>query len=183
MADHRADLASAVARRRKQLRLPIDLSSVGGPSEMTVRKVESAAPGDIRPATAARLEKALQWRPGIVSTLLAGSAPADPEAWALTSDAPAQPPVVDLPDLSVEAAVRETVADLPEEAPAHASLVALALTLARKLDEGAGLATAAVARELRSTLDVLTKTEGDGDDELSDFVASLSSPLGHSPVT
>ncbi len=94
--------------------------------------------------------------------------------------APPPEPDPDLPALSVEAAVRETVADLPEESLAHASLVALALTLARKLDEGAGLATAAVARELRSTLDVLTKQEGgDDDDALNDFVSSLSTPLGH----
>jgi hypothetical protein len=89
----------------------------------------------------------------------------------------------DLPALSVEAAVRETVADLPPTSPAHAALVATALTLARKLDEGAGLATAAVARELRSTLDVLTKTEGDDDDELAGFVNSLSSPMGNPPFS
>lgn len=183
MADHRSVLAAAVARRRKQLRLPVDLSSTGGPSEMTVRKVESAAPGDIRPATRTRLEKALLWRPGIVASVLAGTAPSDPEAWVASESAPAQPLVVDLPELSVEAAVRTTVADLPEEAPAHVSLVALALTLARKLDEGAGLATAAVARELRSTLDVLTRTEGDDDDELADFVSRLSAPMGDPAIS
>lgn len=78
--------------------------------------------------------------------------------------------------------MRDTLDDIPEIAPAHVALVSLALTLARKLDEGAGLATAAVARELRATLDVLTKGDGDdSDDEFTGFIASLSSPLGHPP--
>lgn len=94
--------------------------------------------------------------------------------------APPPEPDPDLPALSVEAAVRESLAGIPEVAPAHAALVATALTLARKLDEGAGLATAAVSRELRSTLDVLTKQEGDDDDDaLSDFVSRLSAPMGN----
>jgi hypothetical protein len=98
--------------------------------------------------------------------------------------APPPEPDPDLPELSVEAAVRETVEDLDQVTPAHVALVATALTLARKLDEGAGLATAAVARELRAVLDVLTKTEGDdADDALNDFVNSLSSPLGHHPLS
>lgn len=88
-------------------------------------------------------------------------------------------PRPDLPPLSVEDAVRESVEGLPETSPAHAALVATALTLARKLDDGAGLATAAVARELRSVLDVLTKTEGGDDDDLNAFVSGLSSPLGN----
>lgn len=94
---------------------------------------------------------------------------------------PADPPPErgDLPELSVEAAVRTSVDGLPEVSPAHAALVATALTLARKLDEGAGLATAAVARELRSVLDVLTKQEVAEDDEFSGFVASLSTAVGH----
>ena len=97
--------------------------------------------------------------------------------------APSPEPRDDLPPLSVEDAVRESLADLPEVAPAHVALVATALTLARKLDEGAGLATAAVARELRCVLDVLTKTEGDDDDELSDFVSRLSAPVGNAPFS
>jgi hypothetical protein len=85
-------------------------------------------------------------------------------------------------DLSVENAVREVLSELPETSPAHGILVATALTLARKLDEGAGLATAAVARELRVTVDVITQSGGDDDDDaLSDFVSRLSSPTGVGP--
>jgi hypothetical protein len=58
----------------------------------------------------------------------------------------------------------------------HAVLVATALTLARKLDEGAGLATAAVARELRCTVEAITKAGQVDDDELDDFVSRLSNP-------
>lgn len=90
----------------------------------------------------------------------------------------------DSPELSVEVAVRNTLDGLPELTPAHVALVSLALTLARKLDEGAGLATAAVGRELRATLDVLTKGDGDdSDDEFAGFIASLSSPLGQPPFS
>lgn len=62
--------------------------------------------------------------------------------------------------------------------PAHEGLAASALVLARTLDEGAGLATAAVARELRATLTALTaggSDEGEGDFDA--IVASLSAPL------
>lgn len=90
-----------------------------------------------------------------------------------------EPAGQDVLPLSVEDSVRATLAELPETSPAHAILVATALTLARKLDEGAGLATAAVARELRVTVDVITKRDDGGeDDELTDFVSRLSSPMG-----
>lgn len=83
----------------------------------------------------------------------------------------------------VELAVAQALADLPPGNEAHPILVATALTLARKLDEGAGLATAAVARELRCTVDALMKTGEEGDDELTGFVASLSSPMGVPPYS
>jgi hypothetical protein len=54
------------------------------------------------------------------------------------------------------------------------ALAGLALTLAAFLDEGAGMATAAVARELRATVEALTN---DGDDEAEDVLAGLSSPV------
>lgn len=80
----------------------------------------------------------------------------------------------------VEQAVADTLLDVPPRSESHAILVATALTLARKLDDGAGLATAAVARELRCTVDVITKRDDGGeDDELHDFVSRLSSPMGN----
>jgi hypothetical protein len=54
------------------------------------------------------------------------------------------------------------------------ALAGIALTLAEALDAGAGLATAAVARELRATLEALTD---DGSDEAEDVLAGLSAPV------
>jgi hypothetical protein len=89
-----------------------------------------------------------------------------------------------LQPLSVEAAVRENLADAPPNSPAHVALIATAITLARKLDEGAGMATAAVAKELRATLDVILRG-ADDDDGLDNFVNGLGlpSPLGNSPFS
>lgn len=89
------------------------------------------------------------------------------------------------PSLSVEAAVRETLGDVAPKHIGHHALVATALTLARKLDDGAGMATAAVAKELRATLDAILKEADDGDDGLDSFVNGLGlpAPLGHSPLS
>jgi hypothetical protein len=51
-----------------------------------------------------------------------------------------------------------------------------ALVLAKTLDEGAGLAVAAVARELRATMESLRPVEEENDD-LDRFLASLSTPV------
>ncbi|MCP3805385.1 hypothetical protein NLX83_39575 [Allokutzneria sp. A3M-2-11 16] len=65
---------------------------------------------------------------------------------------------------------------------AHEALSALALKLARQLDDGAGLATAAVSRELRACLDALCKDGGASDpDELHELVGALSTPVGDIP--
>jgi hypothetical protein len=53
------------------------------------------------------------------------------------------------------------------------ALAEMAFTLARALDDGAGLATAAVNRELRATLETLALFEAGGDDDLDD---ELSTP-------
>lgn len=50
-----------------------------------------------------------------------------------------------------------------------------ALTLAETLDSGAGMAAAAVAKELRATLKELTPR--DGGDPFAEFMASLSSEV------
>lgn len=63
---------------------------------------------------------------------------------------------------------------IPDPDPA---LVALARTLASTLDDGAGLATAAVSKEYRATLAAL-KAAGDTDDGLlAGWLADLSAPL------
>ena len=91
----------------------------------------------------------------------------------------------ELPPLSVEAAVRENLADAPQSSPAHVALIATAITLARKLDEGAGMATAAVAKELRATLDVILRGADEEDDGLDSFVNGLGlpAPMGNSPFS
>lgn len=90
----------------------------------------------------------------------------------------------DRPSLSVENAVRDTLEDAAEISIAHRALVATALTLARKLDDGAGMATAAVAKELRATLAEILKG-ADEDDGLNDFVNGLGlpAPVGNSPFS
>jgi hypothetical protein len=76
----------------------------------------------------------------------------------------------------VESAV---VADLEslDLKPGSASLAASAVALARKLDEDAGLATAAVARELRATMTALVPVEDGTSSDIDDLVAALSAPL------
>lgn len=70
-------LATEVRKRREKRRLPIDLSDHGGPTEMTVRKIESGGPVSIRPRTKVLLERALQWPPGLVDEILDGTATQD----------------------------------------------------------------------------------------------------------
>lgn len=90
---------------------------------------------------------------------------------------PRKPPRF-VPASCVVAAVRSTLDGTDRVHPAHESLVAIALNLAQKLDEGAGMATAAVAAELRATLDDILREE-ERNDELEGFLAGLSSPLEH----
>lgn len=83
-------------------------------------------------------------------------------------------------DVSVVDAVRSVVDVAERVSPAHDALVAISIALAQKLDEGAGMATAAVAAELRATLTELLAKEGE-DDEYDEFLAKLQSPVGHTP--
>lgn len=81
MTGNRWALAAAVRYRRNELGLPIDLSCVDGPSEMTVRKIEAADEGGVRPGTKRRLENALRWRAGMTDMILAGEASEDRADW------------------------------------------------------------------------------------------------------
>ena len=100
--------------------------------------------------------------------------------------APAAPVApTDMPDgpvavlVAVQAAVEARRASgLDEIGEARA---ALAVNLAATLDAGAGMAAAAVARELRATLTELAPTEEDGgdDDPFDRLVADLSAPDSH----
>ena len=75
---------------------------------------------------------------------------------------------------AIEESVRLNLAALTTTHPMSDALADLAIRLARSIDAGAGMAEAAVSRELRATLAELVSTTDDGDDNLS---ASLSSPV------
>lgn len=83
----------------------------------------------------------------------------------------------------IELAIKGLIADLdpPDDGQGTAVYAAMATQLARTLDEGAGLAVAAVNRELRETVKAMTAKEGpgDGDPRTSELLARLSAPLGH----
>ena len=75
----------------------------------------------------------------------------------------------------VETKVRQDVAAILTEHPMGESLAEMAFTLARTLDDGAGLAVAAVNRELRANLAELARMEVSGDDD--EFGDALSAPV------
>lgn len=74
---------------------------------------------------------------------------------------------------AVESKTRADVGALITGHPMGEALAEMAFTLARTLDDGAGLATAAVSRELRATLVELARLGVDDDDDLD---AQLSTP-------
>jgi hypothetical protein len=73
----------------------------------------------------------------------------------------------------VERRVRQDVGALISEHPMGEALAEMSFSLARVLDEGAGLATAAVNRELRANLMELARLGVADDDDLE---ARLSDP-------
>lgn len=72
-------LGEAVRQRRRQLRLTQDLTDLGGPGAMTIRKIEQGDTSELRGHTRKRLEQALSWPPGYVDRVLAGEAEELPE--------------------------------------------------------------------------------------------------------
>lgn len=82
---------------------------------------------------------------------------------------------------SVAEAVAGVLDGIDQVHPAHEGLAAAALVLARALDADAGLATAAVARELRATLTALTATGSDDGDDFDQIIATLSAPVADAP--
>ena len=80
----------------------------------------------------------------------------------------------------VETAVRGDIDAIDVTGSTARSLAAAAINLAAKLDADAGMATAAVSRELRETLKALA--DAAGDDDGSDLLAELSSQVGDTPA-
>jgi hypothetical protein len=74
---------------------------------------------------------------------------------------------------AVERKVRADIGALVTAHPMGESLAEMAFSLARTLDEGAGLAVAAVNRELRANLVELARMEvGSDDDEFGDSLSA-----------
>lgn len=76
----------------------------------------------------------------------------------------------------VERKVKADIAALVSAHPMGEALAEMSLNLARTLDAGAGLAVAAVNRELRANLMELTRLAVDDADDLAD---DLSAPVRH----
>jgi hypothetical protein len=76
----------------------------------------------------------------------------------------------------VERKVRADVAALMTAHPMGEALAEMAFTLARTLDEGAGLAVAAVNRELRANLVELARLGVNSDDALDDALSTPDLP-------
>lgn len=78
----------------------------------------------------------------------------------------------------MELAVGRTLREIDLDAdPGARTLAASAAVLARTLDEGAGLSTAAVARELRATVEALTRGGDDGGKAIAELLTRLSTPV------
>lgn len=80
----------------------------------------------------------------------------------------------------VERKVRADIAALVTAHPMGEAIAEMSYNLAHVLDEGAGLATAAVNRELRANLTELGRLAVDDNDTLE---AELSSPTASMPTT
>lgn len=80
-----AALGSAVKARRGELGNLSQggVAERGGPSELTVRKIEQARNGPYRPQTLDALDVALGWKPGTCAAILDGTAGDDPTDWTL----------------------------------------------------------------------------------------------------
>jgi transcriptional regulator with XRE-family HTH domain len=71
-----------LARRRQMGVSQAEVERRGGPSELTIRKIENGQlDGPPRPQTLQKLERALEWLPGTASGIAHGTAGDDPSAW------------------------------------------------------------------------------------------------------
>lgn len=92
-----------------------------------------------------------------------------------------RPPKVVGPDLLNSRNVETVWAKLAEwrrVGPLNEALAEIALTLARSLDGGAGMAVAAVSKELRATLAELEPRADDEPDDADRWLRELQTDLG-----
>lgn len=74
--DNAKRLGELVRQRRRELRLTqADVQERGGPSTATLRLIEGGRHTDFRQSTAGPLERALEWAPATIATILAGGDP------------------------------------------------------------------------------------------------------------
>lgn len=84
----------------------------------------------------------------------------------------------------VELATARSLRGMEKVHPAHDALAASALLLARALDQDAGLATAAVARQHAAILIKLAEGGDDGNDAaIREFVDRMSTPVGDAALS
>ena len=76
----------------------------------------------------------------------------------------------------VERKVKADIGALVTMHPMGEALTEMSLNLARTLDEGAGLATAAINRELRANLTELSRLAVDDSDDLADDLSAPELP-------
>jgi hypothetical protein len=117
--------------------------------------------------------------PHLTSVVIMGSQDQHPRDGFLNGDhrATRQGPEFCVPEQeggACETATRAEIAALT--GPVSPALAATAVHLARHLDKGAGLATAAVARELRATITALTVGGGDEEDGTQRLLERISGP-------
>ncbi|WIC88913.1 immunity repressor [Rhodococcus phage Shagrat] len=145
--DTRLDLATRIRERRQELGLAQDLRPFGGPSDETVRQWER---GNItetpRAKTLIGLDKALRWKPGTSSCILAGG-PAQGQAvaaattalatqWHAVPDSLVTQLVDTLDDLALQTHLSE------DSDPRTTELITTAHSLAAMLKKAAEVATA-----------------------------------------
>ena len=155
-------LARAVQQRRQHLRLTLDLSSYGGPGEITMRKIERAEGASMRNSTKTGLETALRWPRGTVDRVLAGETTPQ-EATALDASE-VEPDTHTRRRFSPvpwdDSAPRRTPQDVPDDAAAGDAVTRLSDELIGQLGLQPGSRTPAEQSLLDAALRVLAERTG-----------------------
>lgn len=165
---------------------------------MTVKKVAKAPAKAVKaaknPAVArkkaetpvrrpAKVSQPVLRKSAAISTPAASPAPPSSPRIRRGASTPAKPRDPQRVQGQLERKVRADLRGAEKMSPAFDSLAQLAFTLAQQLDDGAGMATAAISKELRATLNQLVGGSDDVDAELKLFVAHVSAEMGDPTTT